>query len=227
VGCDVFSLCTSRCPLKMLGHIPPSTQCHIPVHFCRNLTCSSASLILWYTSSNTAPLKVQANSKLKTQYCGGSTPALCLGYSRVIASAADEISWLTAFVDFLSTSNYITTISFYVLSSSLFTVHPLTQCYTFWATNSVNQHSTNKHVGSVIHHVARRIIFSATYESNNYWPCQHPAHPAAVVAVTMCDVAELRAVVCPHPCLVCSDLTLPVPAAAKGHTADKYCTQSW
>lgn len=72
------------------------------------------------------------------------------------------------------------------------------------------------------------IIFSATYNSSkNYWPCQHLAHPAAVVAVTKCDVAMLRAVACPRPCLVCSGSTLPVPAAAKGHTADNYCTQSW
>jgi hypothetical protein len=97
-----------------------------------------------------------ANSKHKTQCCGGSILAFCLGHSRAIASAADEILWLTAFVDFFSTSNYITTISFHVLSSSLFTVHTLTQCYTFWATNSVNKRSTNKHVSSVIHYVARR-----------------------------------------------------------------------
>jgi hypothetical protein len=38
-------------------------------------------------------------------------------------------------------------------------VHPLTQCYTFWATIGVNQRSANKHVGFVIHYVARRNHF--------------------------------------------------------------------
>lgn len=131
-------LCTSRHPLKMLGNIPPSTQCHIPIHYSRNLTCSS---VYWYSEIR------------HSKCCGGSTLAFYLGYSRVVASAADETSWLRAFVDFLSTSNYITTISFHVLSSSLFTVHPLTQCYTFWGTNSVNQRSY------VTHYVARRNHF--------------------------------------------------------------------
>lgn len=165
---------------------------------------------------------MQANYKHVTQCCDGSTVS-CFLFGTFQGNSMRYPDWLLLWT---SLAPQITPQPF---PSTSFSVHCspfivwLRAIHSELLTVPINEVQTNTYVPLYIMFQGR-IIFSATYKNNNYWPCQHPAHPAVVAAVTMCDVAVLRAVACPHPCLVCSGSTLPVPAAAKVHIAGNYCT---
>jgi hypothetical protein len=145
-GMWYFLIMSSQTSLKNAGKCSPKH------------TMSHPSTLLWERHKQhviTGTLKHKCHPTVHHSKCtptpstrhSGSVAAILLLFRRfqVKVLAGSTMFCLTTFTAFLSTSNYITTISFHIFSSSLFTVHPFIQCYTFWATNNRNKDPTNKH----------------------------------------------------------------------------------